>query len=325
MQFDLTDLRLFVRTAEEGALTRAAARQHLSLAAASARIKALEEQAGLALLYREARGVRLTPAGDAFLHHARGLLHQTERLRAELQEYGGGLRGHLRMFANTTAVMDFLPELLPGFLAAHPRINIDLQEKPNADIARGVRDGRADVGIVAGNVDTDGLRAIHFSTDRLVLVVARGHALARRKSIAFADTLGHDFIGMHADSTLQTYLSRITEQMGRTLKLRIQLSSFDAMCRMIGSGVGIGVVPETTARRNLATMKLVQIELRDDWKWRERRALVREGEALPSYTLALLETLQSHFRADTRAASAPSGAPHRSAGRPPGHGETDPA
>ena len=113
MQFDLTDLRLFVRAADEGALTRAALRQHLSLAAASARIKALEEQAGVALFHREARGVRLTPAGDAFLHHARGVLRQAEQLRAELQEYGGGLRGHLRVYANTTAVMDFLPSCCP--------------------------------------------------------------------------------------------------------------------------------------------------------------------------------------------------------------------
>lgn len=317
MHFDLTDLRLFVRTAEEGALTRAAARQHLSLAAASARIKALEEQAGSPLLYREARGVRLTPAGDAFLHHARGLLHQTEQLRAELQEYSGGLRGHLRVFANTTAVMDFLPELLPAFLASHPRISIDLQEKPNADIARGVRDGRADVGIVAGAVATTGLRAIHFSTDRLVLVTARGHPLARRRSVAFADTLAYDYIGMHTGSTLQAHLTRITEQLGRPLKLRIQLTSFDAMCRMIGSGVGIGVVPESTARRNLQGMGLAQIELTDDWQWRERRALVREGEALPSYTEALLETLRRHFEAaaPSRAAE-PAHATRSGAGKP---------
>ncbi|MBP7535872.1 MAG: LysR family transcriptional regulator [Ottowia sp.] len=295
MQFDLTDLRLFVRTAEEGALTRAAARQHLSLASASARIKALEEQAGLPLLYREARGVRLTPAGDAFLHHARGVLRQTEQLRAELQEYGGGLRGHLRVFANTTAVMDFLPELLPAFLREHPRVNIDLQEKPNADIARGVRDGRADLGIVAGDVDTAGLHATHFSTDRLVLVVARGHPLARRRRIALAETLEHDYIGMHTGSTLQAYLNRITEQMGRTLKLRIQLTSFDAMCRMVSGGVGIGVVPESAARRNLQAMKLAQIELTDEWKWRERRVLVREGDTLPGYAQDLIEMLCRHF------------------------------
>ncbi len=297
MHFDLTDLRLFVRAAEEGALTRAAARQHLSLAAASARVKALEQQAGLALFQREARGVSLTPAGEAFLHHARGMLRQTEQLRTELREYGGGLRGHLRMFANTTAVMDFLPELLPAFLAANPRINIELQEKPNADIARGVREGQADVGIIAGEVDTAGLRAIHFSTDRLVLVAARRHPLARRKSIAFADTLSHDYIGMHAGSTLQAYLTRITEGLGHPLKLRIQLSSFDAMCRMIGGGVGIGVVPESAARRNLDSMGLALIELTDAWRWRERHALVRAGEHLPAYTEALLAALRAHFGA----------------------------
>ena len=295
MQFDLTDLRLFVRTAEEGALTHAAARQHLSLAAASVRVKTLEDRVGLPLLYREARGVRLTPAGEAFFRHARAVLRQTEQLRAELQEYGGGLRGHLRVFANTTAVMDFLPELLPAFLREHPRVNIDLQEKPNADIARGVRDGRADLGIVAGDVDLTGLRAVHFSTDRLVLVVARGHPLARHKSVTFADTLDHDHIGMHSGSTLQAYLSRITEQMGRTLKLRIQLTSFDAMCRMIGGGVGIGVVPESAARRNLAAMRLVQIELTDEWKWRERRVLSRQSDALPAYAQALVELLCAHF------------------------------
>ena len=239
--------------------------------------------------------MRLTPAGDAFLHHARGVLRQTEQLRAELQEYGGGLRGHLRVFANTTAVMDFLPELLPAFLREHPRVNIDLQEKPNADIARGVRDGRADLGIVAGDVDTAGLHATHFSTDRLVLVVARGHPLASRRRIALAETLEHDYIGMHTGSTLQAYLNRITEQMGRTLKLRIQLTSFDAMCRMVSGGVGIGVVPESAARRNLQAMKLAQIELTDEWKWRERRVLVREGDTLPGYAQDLIEMLCRHF------------------------------
>ena len=191
--------------------------------------------------------------------------------------------------------MDFLPELLPAFLREHPRVNIDLQEKPNADIARGVRDGRADLGIVAGDVDTAGLHATHFSTDRLVLVVARGHPLARRRRIALAETLEHDYIGMHTGSTLQAYLNRITEQMGRTLKLRIQLTSFDAMCRMVSGGVGIGVVPESAARRNLQAMKLAQIELTDEWKWRERRVLVREGDTLPGYAQDLIEMLCRHF------------------------------
>lgn len=296
MQFDLTDLRLYVATANEGNLTRAAAQRHLSLAAASARIKALEGQAGLPLLYREARGVRLTPAGEAFLHHARGVLRQADQLRREMQDYSGGLRGHVRLFANTTAVTDFLPEILPAFLNANPQVNVDLQEKPNAEIARGVLDGSADLGIVAGQVDTLGLRAIHFSTDHLVLVVPRGHRLARRKRIDFAQTLDEDAVGMQEGSTIQTFLAQVTEKLGKPLKLRIQLSSFDAMCRMIGAGVGVGVVPESAARRNLEPMNLVQIELNDAWAVRERFVLVRDGEALPAYAQSLIDTLCAYYR-----------------------------
>jgi len=297
MKFDLTDLRLFVLVADEGSLTRAAQRQHLSLAAASSRIKSLETQAGQPLLYREARGVRLTPPGEAFLHHARGVLRQVDQLRVDLQEYGGGLRGHVRVFANTTAVTDFLPEILPGFLAGNPRVNVDLQEKPNAEIARGVLDGRADIGIVAGKVDTLGLQAIHFSTDRLVLVTSRQHRFAGRKTIAFAETLDEDAVGMHRGSTLQTFLATVTESLGKPLKLRIQLTSFDAMCRMIGSGVGVGIVPESAARRNRDTMNLALIELTDEWSVRERYILVRDQAALPAYALALIDTLCAHYRA----------------------------
>lgn len=296
MQFDVTDLRLFAATAAEGNLTRAARLRHLSLAAASARIRALEAQAGLALLYREARGMRLTPAGEAFLHHARALLRQADQLRSDLQDYSGGLRGHVRVFANTTAVTDFLPDLLPAFLNANPRVNVELQEKPNAEIVRGVLDSRADLGIVAGQVDTLGLRAIHFSTDRLVLVVPRNHRFARRKRIAFAETLDEDAVGMHPGSTLQAFLAEVTQALGRPLKLRIELSSFDAMCRMVGAGVGIGIVPESAARRTLGPMKLVQIELTDAWRVRERHVLVREGDTLPAYAQSLVDTLVAHYR-----------------------------
>lgn len=224
------------------------------------------------------------------------MLRQAEQLRTDLQEYGGGLRGHLRVFANTTAVTDFLPEILPGFLSANPKINIDLQEKPNAEIARGVLDGRADIGIVAGKVDTLGLQAIHFSTDRLVLATAKNHRFARRKKIAFAETLDEDAVGMQYGSTLQTFLSQVTDALGKPMKLRIQLSSFDGMCRMIGAGVGVGIVPESAARRNQAGMGIALIELTDVWSVRERYILVRNRDALPRYAESLIETLCAHYR-----------------------------
>lgn len=294
MQFDLTDLRLFAAVADERKLTRAAARQHLSLAAASARIRGLEEQAGLPLLVREPRGVRLTPAGEAFLHHARAILRQVENLRADLQEYGGGLRGHLRIFANTTAVSDILPAILPRVLAGNPRINVELQEKPNADIARGVLEGRADIGIVSSRVDTLGLEAVHFSTDQLVLATAAGHRFARRKRVEFAEVLDEDLIGMYAGSTLQTFLTEVSEALGKPMQVRVRVNSFDAVCRIVATGVGVGVVPESAARRNQASLGIAIVELADPWRVRERYALVRDIASLPAAGQALLDALRAY-------------------------------
>ncbi len=192
-----------------------------------------------------------------------------------------------------------MPEILPGFLADNPKINIDLQEKPNPEIARGVLDGRADIGIVAGKVDTLGLEAIHFSTYRLVLAVARNHRFARRKKIAFAETLDEDALGMQSGSTLQTFLAQVTDALGKPLKLRIQLSSFDAMCRMIGAGFGVGIVPESAARRNQAAMGIALIELLEPWSVRERYILVRNRDALPRYAESPIATLCAHYRDGT--------------------------
>lgn len=291
MNFNAVDLRLFLAIAQVSSITGGAEARHISLAAASARVKALEEGAGVPLLIREARGVRLTPAGEAFLHHARAILRQTEALRAELNEYSRGLRGHVRVHANTTAFTDILPQVLSGFLQTHPRVNVELQERQNADILTDVLNGSADLGIVSARVDAPGIHSVHFSTDRLVLVVPRGHRLARRKPMAFTDTLDEDFVGMHPSSTLTQFLAAVTAGTGKPMRIRVQLSNFDAVCRMIGTGVGIGIVPASSAQRHLADMPVVQVELRDAWRIRERFVISREGEPLPAFAQALVDAL----------------------------------
>jgi len=313
MHLSLADLRLFDAVADLANLTRAAERVHLSLTAASTRIRAIEAQAGLPLLERQARGVKLTPAGEAFAHHARLMLQQAEALGSELREYGGGLQGHVRVFANTTAVTEFLPEILAGFLAAHPQVSVGLREHANHEIARGVREGRADLGIAAGAVDRQGLQAFHFATDRLVLVTARRHRLARRSQVALAEVLGkagaeaEALVGMHEGSTIERFLARTVQDMGLPApKLRVQVGSFDAMCRMVEAGVGVGVAPESAAQRHQAAgMAIAWVALADDWALRERYLLTRAGQRLPPYTQELIERICAHHGTTWSAVSPP--------------------
>ncbi|WP_371227671.1 LysR substrate-binding domain-containing protein [Pseudomonas sp. QE6] len=292
MHFDLADLRLFVHIAEAPSLTQGARRAHLSAAAASARIKALEGQLDCRLLYRDNRGVELTPAGQRLLQHARLILRQVEHLKDDFSEQGGDQVGHIRIFANTTAVTEFLPELLAGFLAVRPGVSVDLQERLNRDIVRAILDGSADLGIVAGAVRAEGLQVVHFSTDRLVLAVPPGHPLGRLRRLTLADTLDFAHIGLHEGSTLQSFLREQVERVGGSLNLRIQVASFEAICRMVEAGVGIGVIPETAARRHSRTMNLQILALDEPWVVRERSVLVRDREALPGCARALVELLR---------------------------------
>lgn len=291
MHFDLADLRLFVHIAEAPSLTQGARRAHISAAAASTRIKVLEGQIDCRLLYRNNRGVELTPAGQRFLQHARLILRQVEQLKDDFSELGGDQVGHIRIFANTTAVTEFLPELLASFLAERPGVTVDLQERLNRDIVRAILDGSADLGIVAGPVEASGLQVTHFSTDRLVLAVPPGHTLSYQRQVTLADTLTYPHVGLHEGSTLQSFLREQVERLGGSLNLRIQVASFEAICRMVEAGVGIGVIPETAALRHSRTMRLQILQLDEPWVIRERSILLREREALPGCARALIDRL----------------------------------
>jgi DNA-binding transcriptional LysR family regulator len=291
MHFDLADLRLFIHIAESPSLTQGAKRAFLSPAAASARIKALEGQLDTRLLYRDSRGVEITPAGERLLHHARLIMRQVDYLKSEFTQYGIDSAGHIRIFANTTAVTEFLPEVLAGFLSARPGVTVDLQERLSRDIVRGVLDGTSDMGIIAGPVEASGLQVLHFSTDHLVLTVPVGHPLAGQPSVTLEQTLAYQHIGLHDGSTLLSFLREHVERLGKHLSLRIQMSSFEAICRMVEAGVGIGIIPESAAVRHSRTMQLVTVKLDEVWAVRERSILVRELEALPGTIRALIATL----------------------------------
>jgi len=298
MRFDLTDLRLFLHVVEAGSITHGAERMNLAIAAASTRIRHMEVSLGTPLLRRERQGVRPTEAGRTLLHHARMLLQQADRMRGDLAEYADGLRGQVRLMSNTNALTEFLPEPLSAFLASHPQINIDLEERLSDEIVAAVADGTADVGIVAGTVEVAGLEVLPFRVDRFVLVVATNHPLSAVEQIAFAKVLDFDFVGLDRASALQRFLSEKAERIGRRLRLRVQLRSFDAVCRLVECNVGIGVVPATTAERHAKTMSIHRIELIDEWAVRRLTICVRRQADLPVYARELVRHLAEPASAD---------------------------
>ena len=291
MHFDLVDLRLMVRIAEANSMTRGAELSFISLPAASTRIKNLEENIGTKLLYRTSQGVTLTPPGQAFVTHARTVLGQIEHLRGDMQEYVRGIKGHVRVFANTTSLGEFLPPVLRHYLRRNPDINIDLRERLSHDIVRAVTEGQTDIGIVAGLVRTENLQTLPYRRDRLVLVVPKGHALDGEMQVVFADTLDMDYIGLHESSAIHAFLRQASDHLHRPIKLRIQVGNFETACRMIEAGVGVGVLPESAASRHSQSMDIVTVPLSDAWSVREMLICVRSLDALPSFAQELVQLL----------------------------------
>jgi DNA-binding transcriptional LysR family regulator len=297
LRFDLTDLRLFLDVAEAASITHGAGRSNMTLASASERIRAMEDALGAPLLERRRRGVQPTAAGSALVQHARIITRQLERMRGELAEYAAGLRGRVRLLSNTAAAAEFLPAALGGFLAAHPNVDVDLEERPSREIVRAVAEGRADIGIVADAVDPAAeLQTFPFAVDRLVLVAPRRHVLARRRAVAFRETLDHDYVGLVAGSALQEHLDHHAARSGRRLKLRVRLAGFDAVCQVVEAGIGLAVVPEIAARRCRRAMTIRVVSLTDAWARRHLTICVRGLESLPTHACRLVEHLRAEMR-----------------------------
>lgn len=284
MRFDLTDLRLFLHVCEAGSITGGAERAHMTLQSASERIRGMEEELGVPLLQRAKRGTRATEAGRALEHHARVVLQQIDHMRGELQQFGAGLRGHIRLLSNTAALSEYLPDALAEYLPRHPKLSVSVEERSSQEIVHAIRGKTADFGIVADSVGLDGFEQMPFREDWLIAVAAVDHSLAARERVAFAELVDADFIGMTDGSALQVHLADQAKALGKRIDYRVQLKSFDAICRLIERGVGIGIVSRHAALRAQQTMQIRLIELTDPWAHRRLTICARSFDELPKYT-----------------------------------------
>lgn len=291
MRYDITDLRLFLHVVEAGSITAGADRAHLALAAASARIRGMEDELGTPLLERMRHGIEPTAAGRTLVQHARTILRQMAEMRGALGDHARGFTAQVRLLCNTAALTEFLPDVLGPFLSRHPHINVELQECPSGEIVRLVTAGRAELGVIADSVDHGQLAVQPFRIDQLVAVISRHHPLTDRGAVGFCDLLKYPFIGLTKGSALQNHLEGHAERLGSRIDYRVRLHDADAVCRVVADNAGIAVVSETSALRCGRDMALRYIPLTDGWSRRELMLCAREFGGLPPHTQHLLEAM----------------------------------
>jgi DNA-binding transcriptional LysR family regulator len=292
MRFDLIDLQLFIAVADARSITHGAERAHLALASASARIKGLEAGLGVALLKRGRRGIELTPAGESLLDHARIIIHNVDAMRGDLLAFSRGMKATVRLLANTAGLSEYLPKALAVFLAEHPDVSIDVEERESADIAHAIAAGAADLGLASEYALPDNIERIPFSEDRLVIVTSRHDELAKRRQVDFREVIDRDFIGLTASSALHAHIAGHAARLGARLRFRARLNNFDSIGQMVAAGIGIAVMPEVAAKRCARSMQIGRVRIRDPWANRKLAICARSFRALPRPAQQLVEHLR---------------------------------
>lgn len=289
MKLDPVSLRLFVAVMEEGTIAEAAAREHIAASAVSKRLSELEQTLATELFVRSNKGTEPTAAAFALLNLARGVLNDLDGIYAQMREYASGVRGQVRVYANISAITQFLPGELKSFMGQYPQVQIHLQERISSVIAKAVADNAADIGILnAGNYG-ENLTLLPYHDDELVVIAPLGHPLARRKSVRMQQVLNFDVVGAHPGSVMNNLLTKAAAELGRPLRLRIQVSSYDALCLMVAAGLGLGVMPRQSAQLFLPSLKIKCVTLDEPWAARKLVVAVRDAAALSPVARLLVQ------------------------------------
>ena len=304
MRFDLVTLHLVLAIAETHSITRGAAQAHLALAAASKRLSDLETRLGVALFERRARGVDLTEAGRAMVRHIRALNASLHALESEVVEFSRGIKGHLRIAANASAIAECLPADLAAFSHAHPGIRISLEDLTSAEVQAAVASGRADVGIFVPPQHDSRLSCRPYrageAVGRLAVLVpalAPGlHPLAQLAAaqpagIAFDALLDFDIVGLHLGAALQEQMRERAQALGRTLNVRVQVRGFDAIAQLVEAGLGVAVLPAGVAQRFARIFQVTPLALDAPWAQRHYQLAVRSQAVLPAVVQRFADAL----------------------------------
>ncbi|WP_417210333.1 LysR family transcriptional regulator [Antarctobacter sp.] len=297
MNYDLQSLLLFKSVVSSGSLAGAAEIHNTAASAVSRRIADLEVQVGTALFYRQRRGVELTPAGEEFLSHVSALLNRIERMDQAMEDFADGLKGVVRIAANTSSITQFLPEDLAAFVNDFPGVRIKLVEMFSTDVIAQIRLGHADIGICSGLTSPGDLETTLYRRDTLVLAVPEGHPLASRSSVSLEDILDQDIVSLQDGSSIQAYVDAQAEAQGRIPKTRVQVMSFDGVRRMVEAHLGVAILPQGAVLDAARDSKLSMVPISEPWAEREL-LLVRKPNIQPGRaSRAMFEYLTGHDNA----------------------------
>ncbi|WP_269502669.1 LysR family transcriptional regulator [Burkholderia sp. IMCC1007] len=292
MKLDPVSLKLFVRVVEEGTIAGAAELEHIAAPAVSKRLRELEDLFGTPLLTRTNKGIAPTAAGVNLSILARDVLDDMRNIVLQMKAYSDGLRGSVRVLVNISAISTFMPPIVKSFGERYPDVNISLIERDSLAITESVAENVAEIGIFTRLPHSADIEVHPFRTDELKVLVTSTHPLADRRKVRFAETLDHEHVVLRAGTHLRFQMQTQASQAGKTLRAKVEVSSYDALCSMVQAGMGVGILPAGNAQlyRLPGTRTLT---LDEAWAMRELVVCVRRADALSPVARLFFDHLRS--------------------------------
>ncbi len=242
---ELRHLRYFVAVAEAGSLTVAAARKlHTSQPSLSRQIRDLEDEVGAQLLTRRARGIELTPAGRAFLDHARSVLSQVEAAAEAARRVAHPAKPRFAMGFLTGHELTWMPEALQILHDALPNIDVMISSQYSPLLADGLSKGKIDAAFLRREQGAPDLAFRLLVKEPLVVVLPNDHRLAALKAISPQDLVGETFVTVSETApVLRGVIDNYLKRSGIEITPAHEADHVTMGMSLIASTRGVGLLP----------------------------------------------------------------------------------
>jgi DNA-binding transcriptional LysR family regulator len=244
---DVRRMRVLREVAVRGSFSAAAEALSFTQSAVSQQIAALEREAGTTLVQRNARGVRLTQAGEAVVRHTEAIMARLAEAEAELEAIAGLRGGRLRMASFESAGSTLMPLAIAAFRQQHPAVELSMSLSEPEDCVPLLRTGDLDLAIVfesAVKHADDGIHRVHLLEDPMYLVLPRDHPLANRRRVRLADLAGEAWIGGQPDCECNRLILRACAVAGYEPRFAFETDDYTAMQGFVAAGVGVSLIAE---------------------------------------------------------------------------------
>lgn len=293
---ELRQLRTFREIAETGSFTKAAQRVHLTQAAVSAQIKALENEAGTPLFSRINKKVFLTEAGERLLRRAERMLREHDEALFELSELSQVGRGRLRIGTASTMASNYpLPALLAELKQDYPRLQLSVLRGTSAEIVNQILANDLDLGLVSLPVEANDIRTEVLRRDRLIAILPQGHRLANQRTASASQLAAEPLILGEEGGNTRRLIDLFFEKAGFKPEVIMKLGSMTAIKKMVECGLGVSIVPQSSVADEIKNQRLCALTVRNLNVYYELGLASLKGDHMPAVQRAFRQLCQRYF------------------------------